>query len=114
MVDVLDLYRTTLRKTMLMQKHFLENGQKYFDGWITGPYNEQKYDEFAFLHSLPYVGDYMDYVLDKRKTEEYFNRYNMDYSDIHDPRKVPSFASTTRLYGDGIRFVSDNVKKLYR
>lgn len=114
MVNILDLYKTTLARTMAIQKHFIENGKKYFDGWITGPYNEQKYNEFAFLHSLPFVGDYMDYVLDKRKTEEYFKRYGMDYDDIHDPRKVPDFASTSRIYGDAIEFVSDNVKRLYR
>lgn len=114
MTNILELYRTSLSNLMRVQKHFVENGQRYFDGWITGPYTEQKYYEFSMLHSLPYVGDYMDYVLDKRQTEEYFDRYGMDYTNIHDPRKVPSFGSTTRLYGNAYNFVSKNLNRLYR
>lgn len=77
-------------------------------------YDEQKLKEFNLLHTIPVVSDYMDYLLDSRSAEEYLERYGMDYSDIHDPRKLPNSSSSTRLIGSTYRMISRNVEKLYR
>lgn len=81
----------------------------YEDNW-----SKEKLDEYHLLNSFPIVNDYMDYLLDSRSTDEYLSRYQMDYSDIHDPRKLRSTSSGTRLVRSGINFVSSNVKRLYR
>lgn len=77
-------------------------------------YDWQKLKEFELLHNVPVVGDYMDYLLDLRAAEEYLDRYGMDPSDIHDPRKLPSVSSGSSFMRSGLNFVSDNVKRLYR
>lgn len=81
--------------------------------WLYGEWNEQKVKEFELLHRVDIVGDYMDYLLDLRSDQEYLNRYGMDWSDIHDPRKLHSTASGSRLAGSTLNFVSKNVHRLY-
>lgn len=88
-------------------------GEKKFSEWLYGDYNEEKLIQFELLHNLPVVGDYMDYLLDRRADEEYMHRYGLDYTDIHDPRKLRQTSSGARFIGSGLNFVSDNVKKLY-
>lgn len=78
-----------------------------------GEYDEDKLGQFEFLHNLPLVGDYMDYLLDRRADEEYMERYGLSYDDIHDPRKLRQTASGSRFIGGTLNFVSDNVKRLY-
>ena len=85
-----------------------------FAVWLYGEYDESKYQEFTLLYSLPHVRDYMDMLLDRRSTQEYLDRYGMDYSDIHDPRKLRSTGSTSRLYGSGYTMISRNLSRLYK
>ena len=80
-----------------------------FSRWLYGEYDDQKLRQFEFLYSVPGVRNYMDMLLDYRRDKEYLHRYGMDYSDIHDPRKLHSVASTART----ISYVSDMVEKLY-
>lgn len=83
-------------------------GWLYEDNW-----SKEKLNEYQLLNSAPIISDYMDYLLDSRATDEYLSRYQMDYSDIHDPRKLSSTSSGTRLMGSTLQFVSKNVGRLY-
>ena len=108
-----DLYGSFRRVKNL--GHTLERmAPKLFDTWLYGSYSKEKYDMFTALYAVPYLHDYIDWRLDVRAAEEYMNRYNMDYSDIHDPRKLQSTGSQTRVIGNVYNFVSKNVSRLYR
>lgn len=87
---------------------------KRFSEWLYGEYDEEKLTQFELLHNIPVIGAYMDYKLDVRADQEYLNRYGMDYSDIHDPRKLKQTSSGSRMYGSSLNFVSKNVDKLYK
>lgn len=82
--------------------------------WLYGEWSEEKLHQFEFLSNVPFVGNYLDYLLDKRADEEYLRRYGLDYSDIHDPRKLRQTSSGSRLAGSSLNFVSKNVTRLYR
>lgn len=82
--------------------------------WLYGEWSEQKLKEFEILHNIPIVSNYMDYVLDHRADQEYLDRYGMDYSDIHDPRKLHQFSSGSSFVGSSVNFVSSNLHRLYR
>lgn len=85
------------------------------DSWLYGTWNKEKYETWNVLSHLPVVGDYMDTLLDSRNTEEYLDRYGLDYPDIHDPRKLPGGRSSVATVGmDALNFVSKNIDKLYR
>lgn len=84
-----------------------------FSDWLYGDYNERKLRQFEALHNIPGLGNYMDYLLDIRADEEYLDRYGMDYTDIHDPRKLRSTNSGSRLIGSAMNYVSKNVERLY-
>lgn len=92
--------------------HNLNNNP--FSEWLYGGWNERKWQQYAILHAIPGVSDYMDYLLDYRSDKEYFNRYGMDYSNIHDPRKLSATSSLSGTVRTGFNFVSKNVTKLYR
>lgn len=85
-----------------------------FSDWLYGDYNETKLRQFTLLHNIPFVSNYMDYLLDLRANNEYLERYGMDYTDVHDPRKLSSVRSGSQLVGSSLNFVSKNVDKLYR
>lgn len=87
--------------------------QKQFDEWLYGDWNEQKYKDYKMLNSVPIVRDYMDYMLSVRSDNEYLRRYGMDYSDIHDPRKLSQSGSSSRLNSHGYNMISRNISKLY-
>lgn len=78
--------------------------------WLYGEWDEGKYKTFRTLYAVPGIRDYFDYLLDNRRDQEYFRRYGMDYSHIHDPRKLYSISS----YGRVVNYVSRNVNKLYK
>lgn len=82
--------------------------------WLYGEWNEEKYTKFKALYAIPGIKEYFDYLLDMRSDSEYLKRYGMDYSDIHDPRKMPGFGSSTRFIGSSYRMISNNVTRLYR
>lgn len=84
-----------------------------FSEWLYGDWSEDKLKKFTALNSIPGVRNYMDYLLDRRSDQEYLSRYGMDYSDIHDPRKLRQTSSGARALGSAFEFVSDNVKTLY-
>lgn len=88
--------------------------QKQFDEWLYGDWNESKYKDYKMLNSIPVVRDYMDYMLSVRSDNEYLTRYGMDYSDIHDPRKLSQSNSSARLYSSGYHMISRNINRLYR
>lgn len=85
-------------------------GEQAFTDWLYGPYDRTKYSQFAALYAVPGIHQYMDYLLDQRRTSEYMNRHQLSYSDIHDPRKLYS----TQSIGSMVNFVSSNVKRLYK
>lgn len=81
----------------------------YADNW-----SEFKLKQYEIGTHVPFVGDYMDYLLDVRADEEYLRRYNMTYADVHDPRKLKQVSSGSRMYGYTMNFVSKNFGKLYK
>lgn len=88
----------------------IENATKE---WLYGPWSKEKLGVFEALYAVPGVRHYMDYLLDIRANEEYLRRYGMDYSSLHDPRKLSQVRSGSSLVGYSYNFVSKNVSKLY-
>lgn len=82
--------------------------------WLYGEWSEEKYGTFKALYSIPGIREYFDYLLDMRSDSEYMNRYQLDWSDIHDPRKLSSTGSTSRLVGSAYRMIGRNINSLYR
>lgn len=85
-----------------------------FAEWLYGEYDSEKQQQFMFLYQLPVIHQYFDYLLDLRAQKEYMNRYQVDWKDVHDPRKLPATSSGSSFMHAGLNFVSDNVKRLYR
>lgn len=81
--------------------------------WLYGDWSESKLHEYEMLSRIPFIGEYMDYLLDVRADEEYLNRYGMTYSDIHNPKKLKQTYSGSRMYGSMLS-VSENIALLYR
>lgn len=92
----------------------LSNMDKWFTEWLYGEYDEGKYNTAVFLHSFPIIGNYMDYLLDVRAGKEYLNRHGMDYTDIHDFRKLLGSNSGSTYYRSVVNYVSSNIGRLYR
>lgn len=88
--------------------------QDKFAEWLYGKYDKDKLDQFTFLYAIPGIRDYMDYLLDSRADQEYMERYGLDYSDIHDPRKLRATSSGASYYGNAYRMISRNVDRLYK
>lgn len=87
----------------------------FFSRWLyEDNWSEEKLQTFEKLYATRFGKMYIDYLLDRRTDSEYLNRYGLSYSDIHDPRKLRQVGSASRLYGYGLNFVSDNVKRLYK
>lgn len=82
--------------------------------WLYGEWNEEKLRTFEKLYAIRPVKIYFDYLLDRRADREYLDRYGLDYTSVHDPRKLRQVGSASTMYGYGMNFVSDNVRKLYR
>lgn len=82
--------------------------------WLYGDYDEEKLNSFTALYSIPGVHEYFDYLLDLRGNQEYLNRYGMDYSDVHDPRKLSQTGSGSRVLNRSFSYVSRSVEDLYR
>lgn len=91
----------------------IRDGLDSFANWLYGGYDEQKYKAFQFLYHIPVVSNYMDYLLDNRADKEYLERNGMDYTDIHDPRKLSATDSGANVYRSAVNFVSKNLEKLY-
>lgn len=89
------------------------NLEQQFTDWLYSDWSEQKYEDYKILDMVPGVHHYMDYLLDVRADNEYLSRYGMDYSNIHDPRKLNQTSSANALYGMGYRMISKNIEKLY-
>lgn len=79
--------------------------------WLYEPWTKEKYETYKVLNSIPGVHQYLDYLLDIRADNEYLERYGMDYSDIHDPRKLSQTGSSSGLYSQVM--YSKNIHKLY-
>lgn len=81
--------------------------------WLYGDYDKQKIDMFTALYSVPGVRQYFDYLLDLRADQEYLSRYGMDYTDVHDPRKLKQTSSGAAFVGSAYHMVSRNIDSLY-
>lgn len=78
--------------------------------WLYSDWSKEKYETFKTLYQIPGIKQYFDYILDKRSDSEYMDINQVDWSDIHDPRKL----SQTHSFGSMVNFVSSNVTRLYR
>lgn len=85
-----------------------------FTDWLYDDWSKEKYEEYKFLDQIPGIHQYMDYLLDIRSDNEYLERYGMDYSDIHDPRKLSQTGSAHGLTSFGQMVVSKNINRLYK
>lgn len=87
-----------------------------FQDWLYSAedWDTDDYYKFYMLYSLPVFSSYIDTLYDKRAQEEYFKRYGMDYSDVHDPRKLMFSNSARNLVSGSMNFVSRNLTRLYR
>lgn len=81
--------------------------------WLYGEWSKEKLRHYELLHQVPVLSGYMDYLLDIRADDEYLRRYGMDYSDIHDPRKLRQSSSGSRALGSVLQ-VSSNIAMLYK
>lgn len=88
---------------------FKQHVEPAITDWLYGEYDEEKLRQFQVAYAIPGVRDYLDYLLDRRSDQEYLRRYGMDYSDIHDPRKLRQTGSGSRVISN----VSSNVSSLY-
>ena len=96
---------------------FPDLNDNYVSDWLYGDWNEEKYDRYLQLRSMDptgLVGNYFDYLLDRRSDYEYLKNHGLTYNDIHDPRKLRQSSSAQRLGSNYIRTVSSNVNRLYR
>lgn len=84
------------------------------DTFLYGEMSKEKYDAISFLYGLPGFHEFIDWRMDARATQEYMNRYGLQWSDVHDFRKLSSFGSQSRLVGSAYRMVSKNVEDLYK
>lgn len=82
----------------------------YVSDWLYNDWSQEKYDQFVALYQIPGVHQYFDYLLDQRADAEYMDRNQLDWSDIHDPRKLRQTNSLGSVYN----FVSSNIKRLYK
>ena len=94
-------------------KPVFEQFDRDMTSWLYGEWSKEKVQQFELLKRVPVLGDYMDWKLDIRQDEEYLNRYNMDYSDVHDPRKLHQSQSGTRFIGSAYQWIGKNLDKLY-
>lgn len=104
--------------TDLMPAKYLYEGFKThvdpaIEEWLYGDWNEEKYHQYMLLSRVPVVGEYLDYKLDLRADKEYLTRYGMDYTDIHDPRKLRATSSGSALVSSSFNMISKNIDKLY-
>lgn len=83
--------------------------EKAASDWLYGDWSESKYDLYKRVNQIPGVNQYFNYLLDKRADSEYMRHNQIDWSDIHDPRKL----SQTSSYGGLVNYVSNNVSRLY-
>lgn len=104
---------------ILPWKNFIDLADRHFRSFVLqDDWTESEYNQFQFLYNLelPLIGKpfqgYIDSILDERRDKEYFQNHGMDYSDIHDPRNMPSSRSVS--YGKAFNWASDNFKRLYR
>lgn len=89
---------------------FAKMADKAMTDWLYSGWSKEKVDTFTGLYAIPGIHQYIDYKLDLRRDNEYMARYGMNYSDIHDPRKLSSVGSGARA----IEWVSGNIKRLYK
>lgn len=82
--------------------------------WLYGEWTEEKYKQYLAYNSVYPIRLYFNYLLDYRGANEYLDRYGMDWSDIHDPRKLNLSQSGSALGGYALNFVSKNIGRLYR
>ena len=94
-------------------KPVFEQFDKDMTSWLYGEWSKEKLQQFELLSNVPVLGSYMNYKLDVRQDEEYLQRYNMSYIDVHDPRKLHQTNSGKDLYGSSINYVSKNVHNLF-
>lgn len=78
--------------------------------WLYSDWSKEKYDTFTALYQIYGVRQYFDFLLDQRKDQEYMAANQLDWSDVHDPRKLSQTSSLGSVYN----FVSSNIKRLYK
>lgn len=86
----------------------------YADWLYEDDWTKEKLGMYELATHIPLLNSYTEWLLDVREDEEYLRRFGMDYSDVHDPRKLHQTSSGSRAIGGAINFVSAMVTRLYR
>lgn len=85
-----------------------------FDDFLYDIKSKEQYDAISFLYAMPFFHQIIDWRMDTRATQEYMNRYGLDWSDLHDFRKLKNFGSQSSLVGSAYQMISKNIEDLYR
>lgn len=103
---------------ILPWKNYFDLADRHFRSFVLqDDWTEEEYNTFKFLYNLniPVIGQpfhgYIDEILDERRDKEYFQAHNMDYGDIHDPRRMPSARSS--FAAGAFNWASRNLNRLY-
>lgn len=88
------------------------------EDWLNGTWSEADQNAFDILYDFNVFGynpwrSHVDDILNAKAWDAYSDRYDLDYSDIKDPRKFHNNFGQTRLVNGGLNFVSQNIKRLY-
>lgn len=88
------------------------------EDWLNAEWSEEKQKVFNDLYDFSIGGwspfrNQFDKILDERNRDLYMDRYDINYADVKDPRKLATTSSVRNMFG-GINFVSSNVKRLYK
>lgn len=81
---------------------------RWHDSWY-GNYNEEKWDDYNFFMSIPFLRTRVTANLNRERNDAYLDVYGMTYDDIVNPDHLQD-----QSYGDVVNFVSGNLRKLYR
>lgn len=85
--------------------------------WLNSKWSHDKQVAFNDLYDFSVAGyapfrTTFDKILDERNNELYMDRYDIDYADVKDPRKLKS-TSTVGIASGTYQFLSSNIKRLY-
>lgn len=85
-----------------------------FDDWYRSTWSKQKNSQYNLLKQIPGISWNIAIYEGNRSNESYLDRYDMDWSDVKSPNKLPGNASVGSGYARALNYVSSNLHKLYR
>lgn len=88
---------------------------EYTMDWLYGTeWDERKANQYLIMKNTPITSWAIDYAEGKKEMQEYMERYNMTYSDIHHMSKMPGVSSMSSGTGSVLNWIGRNIGRLYR